>query len=106
MVQARGLWCLRGQRQITQLSGARRPESYSPAAATYRAAIARWPDDWTLREQSASYFHTQGHPAEAEEHWRKLIELLPHSEHPYYGLASLCVGVGQGESTIVEWVGE
>jgi len=24
---------------------------------------------------------------------------------PFYGLASLCVGVGQGESTIVEWVG-
>jgi 3-oxoadipyl-CoA thiolase len=24
---------------------------------------------------------------------------------PYYGLATLCVGVGQGESTIVEWVG-
>jgi len=25
-------------------------------------------------------------------------------EKPYYGLATLCVGVGQGESTIVEWV--
>jgi 3-oxoadipyl-CoA thiolase len=25
---------------------------------------------------------------------------------PYYGLATLCVGVGQGESTIVEWIGE
>ena len=24
---------------------------------------------------------------------------------PFYGLASLCVGVGQGESTIFEWVG-
>jgi 3-oxoadipyl-CoA thiolase len=24
---------------------------------------------------------------------------------PFYGLATLCVGVGQGESTIVEWVG-
>ncbi len=24
---------------------------------------------------------------------------------PFYGLASLCVGVGQGESTIVEWIG-
>jgi acetyl-CoA acetyltransferase family protein len=24
---------------------------------------------------------------------------------PYYGLASLCVGVGQGESIIVEWIG-
>src|SRR5512146_1725597 len=24
--------------------------------------------------------------------------------HPYYGLATLCVGVGQGEATIVEWL--
>ena len=24
---------------------------------------------------------------------------------PFYGLASLCVGVGQGESTIIEWIG-
>ncbi len=24
---------------------------------------------------------------------------------PYYGLATLCVGVGQGEATVVEWVG-
>ena len=23
----------------------------------------------------------------------------------FYGLATLCVGVGQGESTIVEWIG-
>ena len=25
--------------------------------------------------------------------------------HPYYGLATLCVGVGQGEATIVEYIG-
>ena len=25
---------------------------------------------------------------------------------PYYGLAMLCVGVGQGEATIVEWMGD
>lgn len=25
---------------------------------------------------------------------------------PFYGLATLCVGVGQGEATIVEWAGE
>ena len=25
-------------------------------------------------------------------------------KRPYYGLATLCVGVGQGEATIVEWV--
>jgi acetyl-CoA acetyltransferase family protein len=29
----------------------------------------------------------------------------PEEKRPYYGLATLCVGVGQGEATIVEWVG-
>ncbi len=30
----------------------------------------------------------------------------PHEKRPYYGLATLCVGVGQGEALIVEWIGE
>ena len=29
----------------------------------------------------------------------------PGEKRPYFGLATLCVGVGQGEATIVEWVG-
>jgi acetyl-CoA acetyltransferase len=29
-----------------------------------------------------------------------------HEPRPYHGLATLCVGVGQGESTIFEWLGE
>ncbi|MBT7325253.1 MAG: acetyl-CoA C-acyltransferase, partial [Anaerolineae bacterium] len=29
----------------------------------------------------------------------------PQETKPYYGLATLCVGVGQGEATIVEWIG-
>lgn len=28
----------------------------------------------------------------------------PEQPRPYYGLATLCVGVGQGEATIVEWL--
>jgi 3-oxoadipyl-CoA thiolase len=28
----------------------------------------------------------------------------PEEKRPYYGLATLCVGVGQGVSTIVEWI--
>jgi acetyl-CoA acetyltransferase len=28
----------------------------------------------------------------------------PSEQRPYYGLATLCVGVGQGEATIVEWL--
>jgi len=30
----------------------------------------------------------------------------PQERRPYYGLATLCVGVGQGEATVVEWVGD
>jgi len=30
----------------------------------------------------------------------------PSEARPYYGLATLCVGVGQGEATIFEWVGD
>jgi acetyl-CoA acetyltransferase len=29
----------------------------------------------------------------------------PGERRPYYGLATLCVGVGQGEATVVEWLG-
>ncbi len=30
----------------------------------------------------------------------------PEAPRPYYGLATLCVGVGQGEATIIEWIGD
>src|SRR5439155_168327 len=29
----------------------------------------------------------------------------PRAPRPYHGLATLCVGVGQGEATVVEWAG-
>lgn len=29
----------------------------------------------------------------------------PGERRPYHGLATLCVGVGQGEATVVEWIG-
>jgi len=30
----------------------------------------------------------------------------PSTERPFYGLASLCVGVGMGVSTVIEWIGD
>ena len=30
----------------------------------------------------------------------------PKENRPYYGLATLCVGVGQGEATVFEWIGD
>jgi 3-oxoadipyl-CoA thiolase len=34
----------------------------------------------------------------------EMARRAPREPRPYYGLATLCVGVGQGESTIVEWL--
>ncbi len=34
----------------------------------------------------------------------EMRRLSPTAPRPYYGLATLCVGVGQGEATIVEWL--
>jgi 3-oxoadipyl-CoA thiolase len=36
----------------------------------------------------------------------EMCRRAPHAKHPYYGLATLCVGVGQGESTLLEWIGD
>jgi acetyl-CoA C-acetyltransferase len=51
-----------------------------------------------------------GHPIGASG-CRILVTLLhemqrraPQQARPYYGLATLCVGVGQGVSTLVEWL--
>ncbi len=30
----------------------------------------------------------------------------PSDKRPFYGLATLCVGVGMGVSTLVEWIGD
>lgn len=30
----------------------------------------------------------------------------PNVKRPFYGLATLCVGVGMGVSTVVEWIGD
>ena len=35
----------------------------------------------------------------------ELRRRAPEAPRPFYGLATLCVGVGQGEATIVEWIG-
>lgn len=39
-------------------------------------------------------------------HEMKRRATLAKTKRPFYGLATLCVGVGQGESLIVEWLGE
>ncbi|MBA4375631.1 MAG: acetyl-CoA C-acyltransferase [Anaerolinea sp.] len=37
--------------------------------------------------------------------FHEMKKRAPGASRPFYGLAALCVGVGQGEATIVEWMG-
>lgn len=34
----------------------------------------------------------------------EMVRRAPQEKRPYYGLVTLCVGVGQGEATIIEWL--
>jgi acetyl-CoA acetyltransferase family protein len=37
---------------------------------------------------------------------RRSRQQMAQEKRPYYGLATLCVGVGQGEATVIEWIGK
>jgi tetratricopeptide (TPR) repeat protein len=62
--------------------------SLGDAMRFYQEAIRRAPEDWVLRENFATLLQDFGQPRAAEEHWRKLIQLLPFYDEAYYGLGS------------------
>jgi tetratricopeptide (TPR) repeat protein len=63
--------------------------SFTNAIATYEQAIARAPEDWVLRENFATLLQDFGQTREAEAQWRRVIQLLPHSEQAWFGLGNL-----------------
>ncbi len=63
--------------------------SLTNAIAVYEQAVARAPADWVLRENFATLLQDFGQTREAEAQWRKVTQLLPHSEQAWYGLGNL-----------------
>jgi tetratricopeptide (TPR) repeat protein len=84
------------QQQLDRLDRA----SFSNAVQTYEQAIARAPDDWVLRENFATLLQDFNQPREAEAHWRKVIQLLPHAEQAWFGLANLLDAQGRSGEAI------
>jgi tetratricopeptide (TPR) repeat protein len=74
--------------------------SYTNAIATYEQAIARAPDDWALRENFATLLQDFGQPREAEAQWRRVIQLLPHSEQAWFGLGNLLDSDGRAAEAV------
>ncbi len=67
-------------------------DSYNCDALSLAAATAALEDQDYLRTTRARILTT-------------LLHEMKRRGNVKYGLATLCVGVGQGEATIVEWIG-
>ena len=75
--------------------------SFTNAISVYEQAIARAPDDWVLRENFATLLQDFGQEREAEAQWRKVIQLLPHSEQAWFGLGNLLDSDGRAAEAVV-----
>ena len=74
--------------------------SFTNAVSVYEQAIARAPDDWVLRENFATLLQDFGQAREAEAQWRKVIQLLPHSEQAWFGLGNLLDSDGRAAEAV------
>jgi len=74
--------------------------SFSNAVHVYEQALARSPVDAVLHENFATLLQDFGREPEALPHWRRVIELLPHSEQGYFGLANLLDSEGHSVDAI------
>ena len=91
----------REQRWRTQLDSLRAtPDGINRDIARYRESIARAPDDWVLRENFAKLLQNSGEPKEAEEQWRAVRRLLPHSEQACYSLANVLDAQGKSAEAV------
>jgi tetratricopeptide (TPR) repeat protein len=70
------------------------------AIQTYREGLAQAPHDWLLHENFATLLQTLGQPKEAEQHWRAIIDLMPHYPAAYYSLANVLDAQGRGAEAL------
>jgi tetratricopeptide (TPR) repeat protein len=78
-----------------RLEAALKPENHDRWIQTYRAALAKAPNDWMLHENFATLLQNIGDASGAEREWRKVTELLPHSAAAWYGLGNVLDALGK-----------
>ncbi len=85
----------RWQARRSELEAALRPAAFATAAESYRQALAPAPEDWVLHENFARLLERFGDAAGAEQQWRKVMELLPHSATACYSLGNVLDAQGK-----------
>jgi tetratricopeptide (TPR) repeat protein len=71
------------------------PDGFEEAVQVYRQATTNAPGDWVLHENFAKLLQAIGEPKQAEQEWRRVIELMPHYAAAYYSLADVLDGQGK-----------
>jgi tetratricopeptide (TPR) repeat protein len=79
-----------------------RSGSFRTAQSIYERAIAARPDDWVLRENYGTMLRDFRLHEEARPHWRRLVELLPHSADACLGMGETLQGMDRAAEA-VEW---
>jgi tetratricopeptide (TPR) repeat protein len=92
---------MQGYRQAhAEFAGELKPGHHEQWVETYRAAIAKAPEDWVLHENFARLLQHIGDAAGAEREWRSVTELLPHSAAAWYGLGNVLDGLGKSAEAL------
>lgn len=77
---------------LSEMDRVRNAEGVARDVHTYREALGRRPDDWILHHRLALLLESSGDLAGAEEHWRRVLELVPGYPDACFKLADLCAG--------------
>jgi Flp pilus assembly protein TadD len=80
----------------TQTQEAGLPATY----AVYQEAAAQSPEDWRLHTRWGDLLNDNGAPAEAEQHWRMVMQHVPHAPAPYIGLGKSLQRTGRAEEAV------
>lgn len=83
------------QAQRAALRPATRQPAFAAAAQIYRDALRARPDDWVLHARFARLLENFGELEQAQQHWRRVTELVPHYDQGWYGLANLLDTMGR-----------
>jgi tetratricopeptide (TPR) repeat protein len=88
------------QAERAGLRSATHQPAFAAAGEIYRQALAVRPDDWVLHERFAKLFEHFGELGEAEKHWRRVTELLPHYAQGWFCLANVFDAQGRHADAI------
>jgi tetratricopeptide (TPR) repeat protein len=90
----------RWRQQRETLQGVQESDRLTAAIAVYERALQSRPGDWILHENFAKLLQATSDPPGAEREWRKVLDLMPHSEQAMYSLGNVLDAQGKSAEAL------